>query len=203
MLTPSQHQFKTLVSFLLFVSAFLFLGCDSESLDTPEPLAARLEANVGPDRPNSALHNKVLADIRSATARYHRVEEAMEDGYVPFSPCVSHPVLGGMGYHYVNPLLLDGVLDPSQPEALLYEPQKNGRLKLVGVEFIIRADEWGQSTTPMLGDQIFDVYINSPTNPLPFDNYQLHAWVWKHNPSGMHFPFNPTVSCDYATEPAE
>ncbi|PKV75248.1 hypothetical protein [Pontibacter ramchanderi] len=203
MLTPSKHYFKSLVTFLFFVTAFLFLGCESESNETPEPLSAELEANAGPGRPNSALHNKTLADIRSATARYHRIEEATAAGYVPFSPCVSHPVLGGMGYHYVNPLLIDGNLDPRHPEALLYEPQKNGRMQLVGVEFIVRADQWSQNTPPMLGGQELDAYINSPANPLPFDNYQLHAWVWKHNPSGMHFPFNPTVSCEFAAEPAE
>lgn len=203
MLTSSKHRIKTLLSIPLVVISLLFLGCDSESQEAPEPLAAQLEANAGPNRPNTALHNKVLADIRSATARYHRIEAGMADGYVPFSPCVSHPTLGGMGYHYVNPNYVDGELDPRQPEALLYEPEKNGRMRLVGVEFIIRADEWEGSGTPVLGTQEFDVYIDSENNPLPFDNYQLHAWVWKHNPSGMHFPFNPTVSCEFATEPAE
>ncbi|WP_220624423.1 hypothetical protein [Pontibacter sp. HSC-14F20] len=188
---------------MLFLIVFLFLGCDSQTQDTPEPLTAQLKANVGPNRPNSTLHNKVLADIRSATARYQRIEQAMADGYVPASPCVSHPVLGGMGFHYVKPSLLDGELNHRQPEALLYEPQKNGRMQLVGVEFIIRADVWEQAAPPMLGDQVFDAYIDSPDNPLEFDNYQLHAWVWKHNPSGMHFPFNPTVSCEFAVEPAE
>ena len=27
------------------------------------------------------------------------------------------------------------------------------------------------------------------------DFYELHAWIWKHNPSGMFEDWNPTVSC--------
>lgn len=158
---------------------------------------------MGPNRPHSALHNKMLADIRSATARYHSIEQAMAAGYVPFSPCVSHPVLGGMGYHYVNPDLVDGEFNHLQPEALLYEPQKNGRMKLVGVEYIVVAEQWSQSNPPMLGDQAFDEYIDSPANPLPFNNYQLHAWIWKHNPAGLHTPFNPMVNCEFAEDAEE
>src|SRR5690606_34435960 len=132
------------------------------------------------------------------TAHFHSVEKAMAAGYMPFGPCVTHDELGGMGQHYVNFKLVDGKLNHRQPEALLYEPQKNGRMKLIGVEYIIHADQWVSSTPPVLGDQAFDVYINSPFNPLDFNNYQLHAWVWKHNPAGMHAAFNPMVSCRFA-----
>jgi hypothetical protein len=26
-------------------------------------------------------------------------------------------------------------------------------------------------------------------------HYDLHVWVWDHNPSGMFTQWNPTVSC--------
>jgi hypothetical protein len=28
--------------------------------------------------------------------------------------------------------------------------------------------------------------------------YELHAWVWKHNPSGMFNDWNPLVTCPTA-----
>jgi hypothetical protein len=31
------------------------------------------------------------------------------------------------------------------------------------------------------------------------DEFQLHVWVWKHNPSGMFEDWNPTVNCDHAS----
>jgi hypothetical protein len=44
-----------------------------------------------------------------------------------------------MGVDYVNGrLVTDGEIDASLPEALIYEPS-NGRLRLVGVEFIVDA----------------------------------------------------------------
>ena len=45
-----------------------------------------------------------------------------------------------MGYHYVKGTLVDGVVDPLAPEALLYVPTKKG-LKLVGVEYLSTEDQ--------------------------------------------------------------
>jgi hypothetical protein len=195
-----KNYVKLLFSLLLFLVAFLFLGCDAERQDTPEPLAAVNEANMGPNRPNSAYHNKILAEVRRATVHYKDVAAAEAAGYVLVNHCASSPA-GGMGYHYVNAaLIFDGTIDPSQPEALVYEPQKNGKLKLVAVEYIVDAASWHamHNTTPMLGDQAFDNFISLVGNPLGFPHYQLHVWVWKHNPAGMHAAFNPNVTCEYA-----
>jgi hypothetical protein len=201
MFTYTKNHLKLFLSSLLFLVAFLFLGCDPDKQDAPEPLAAVGEANMGPNRPNSAYHNKILADIRSATVQYKNgTEQALAKGYTTISHCVTSP-LGGMGYHYVNMGLIDAVVNPLQPEALLYEPQKNGRLQLIAVEYIVDGTAWHKlhDDPPMLGDQVFDNYmVVDQFNPLGFPHYQLHAWVWKHNPAGMHTAFNPNVNCDYA-----
>ncbi|MFP4634231.1 MAG: hypothetical protein ACLFRD_00080 [Nitriliruptoraceae bacterium] len=69
-----------------------------------------------------------LAEVRAATARYHDVETALADGFVP--PPDGHCVYsetGAMGYHYVNFGRVPaptGELDPTQPQALLYAPQR-------------------------------------------------------------------------------
>ena len=142
--------------------------------------------------------NRTLAEIRRGTARFHRVEAAMDAGYARVSPCVSHPVLGAMGFHYANFGLVDATVDPAAPEILVYAPQKNGKLKLVAVEFMVAAAPWDaqHSSPPMLAGQVFDDHrAPAARHGIPIPHYDLHVWVWQHNPSGMFFPFNPTVSC--------
>jgi hypothetical protein len=138
---------------------------------------------------------KMLADLRAATAKYHRLEVAMANGYGPGSNCVASSA-GGMGFHYVNFDLVDGIFDPTQPEALLYEMDKNGQMKLVGAEFILVKALWDleNEMKPYFGHHEFEEAF-API-PLPFDNYQLHVWIWKNNPSGIFTPFNPKVQCN-------
>lgn len=134
----------------------------------------------------------MVAAARAGTARYHRVEEALAAGYVPASPCVSAGPLGGMGFHYVNAALVDGTYDPAQPEALLYEPMENGKLRLVAVEYLFVGDE-----APESGVEGVFTPNQIPGTPWDFD---MHAWIWTNNPSGMFRPFNPNVSCEFAPE---
>ncbi|HEX2190948.1 MAG TPA: hypothetical protein VHG51_18715 [Longimicrobiaceae bacterium] len=168
-------------------------SCDTAPThaDHPAPAAASA-ARAGADE------NRTLAAIRRGTARYHRVEAAEADDYQVASPCVSHPFLGAMGYHYANFGLMDATVDPSAPEILVYAPQKNGKLKLVAVEFMVPAAPWDSTHAgpPTLAGVQFDDHRDPATwHDIPFAHYDLHAWVWQNNPSGMFFPFNPTVSC--------
>src|SRR6476659_5661162 len=63
-----------------------------------------------------------LAQVRQATARFHRVEEATAAGYELgwvngsnvriLTGCVADPTAGAMGYHYINPALMaDNTVD--------------------------------------------------------------------------------------------
>jgi hypothetical protein len=146
-------------------------------------------------RAAGAQVNQALAAARAASARYHRVAAAEADGYFAASPCVAHPdaSVGAMGVHYVNPALIgDPALDPDRPEVLVYEPQQNGELRLVAVEYMKpKAMPGGR---PMLFGQLFE--------DGPNETYALHAWVWQHNPSGMFAAFNPAASCANAPAPA-
>ena len=54
---------------------------------------------------------KQLAQVRAATAKYHDVEEALIDGYVPVSGCVALPTGPAMGIHYANIQKVDGQID--------------------------------------------------------------------------------------------
>lgn len=159
-----------------------------------EPVAVVPAASVASAETSGAA----LAEVRSATARYHKVEFAIADGYVPDTPCM-YSTAGARGHIYPKRSLIDGVVDAAQPELLLYEPTKNGELALVGVAFLVVAAAWdaSNSTPPTLGGQQF-IDRRLPPTGAPFPNYILFAWVWRHNPDGMHAPYNPQVSCEFA-----
>lgn len=139
-----------------------------------------------------------LAQVRAATARFHDLDVALAEGYGPLHTCTDHEGGdGAMGQHYVKGAVVgDTVFDLSQPEVLVYEPTTNGRMRLVAVEFVVFAEPWDAiSTDP---PQLFGRELA----PVPAPNrygvpafYQIHVWLWKHNPSGTFSDWNPRVSC--------
>lgn len=137
-------------------------------------------------------------EMRAATAAYADVDAAVAAGFVPLSECVVGPA-GGMGFHYgMPPRLEDAVVDLTQPEVLLYAPDANGDLRLVGVEFMMHQDAWaaaGHTGAPEVAGQTFADPNPQHPDPMVRPFYTLHAWVWQENPTGMFAPFNPTVSC--------
>jgi hypothetical protein len=84
------------------------------------------------------------------------------------------------------------------PEAIIYEPRKNGAPQIVGVEFIVIADDWhaANDMPPVLMGHVFN-YIGSPNRYGLPAFYELHVWAWKANPNGTFSDFNPKVSCDH------
>ena len=72
----------------------------------------------------------------AANDRFKDVAAAVAEGYAPI-PCASGIEGGAMGIHYVNgEYLKDDAVDIAQPEAVMYEPMADGKLKLVAVEYI-------------------------------------------------------------------
>jgi hypothetical protein len=143
-----------------------------------------------------------LKAARASTAGFHKLDRAMADGYGLFTDaqgiaCIDHPDEGGMGIHYVKGALVgDGAVEAATPEALVYEPQPSGRLRLVAVEYVVFQDAWdaGHSWPPSLFGREFELIGAGNRYGLP-PFYELHAWLWKHNPSGMFEDWNPRVSC--------
>src|SRR5688572_14013446 len=131
--------------------------------------------------------------VRAATEKYKDPAAAVADGYVPM-PCVSGPGSGAMGIHYVNPPFIeDPAVDVARPEALMYEPQADGTLELLGVEFIT-------FTGPaVLQGHLFH-FVPAPNRYGLDPFYEMHVWAWRSNPSGTFTDFNPTVSCDAMNE---
>jgi hypothetical protein len=138
-----------------------------------------------------------------ATAGFHEVQAAVDAGYGEFRDaadiaCIQNLPAGTMGIHYVNgDLVGDAVIDPLQPEALVYEPEANGKLKLVALEYIVFKELWDDANAepPSLFGREFDSTPAGNRYGIPAF-YSLHAWIWKPNPSGLLFAWNPNVSCD-------
>lgn len=135
-----------------------------------------------------------LAGLRAATAAFHDLRVAEAAGYAPFYVCTDQPGEGAMGQHFVNGALL-GTLDPTKPQALVYEPTADG-YKLVAVEFVVIAADWdaAHGAPPALFGQAFG-RVDAPNRYGLPDFYELHVWLWKPNPSGMFFEWNPRVTC--------
>ncbi len=133
-----------------------------------------------------------LAQLRAATAQYHRPEAAQAAGYdlVPgLDHCFNNPGVGAMGYHYINVSLLDTTVNFLQPEVMVYTPGPNG-LQLGAVEYIVPAAPWDAEHDELPQVIGREFHLNTSLGV-----YVLHIWVWKNNPSGMFEDWNPKVSC--------
>jgi hypothetical protein len=103
-----------------------------------------------------------------------------------------------MGLHYVNMSLIgDGALDPTRPEIVIYEPLPNGRLRLIGADFLVLAADWHAKHVdpPQLQGQLLQLFESPNRFGLPAF-YTLHVWAWKDNPTGMFVNWHAKVSCD-------
>jgi hypothetical protein len=136
-----------------------------------------------------------LRQVQRVTARYHSLRAAQRDGFAAFSLDPNNPDVptcfdspdGGMGVHYVRHI--DDVLDANDPEALVYEVERDGHVKLVAVEYIVPEEFVDPDAPPMLFGEMLH---HHPFLPV----YILHAWIWKTNPDGRFADFNPRVgSC--------
>ena len=89
---------------------------------------------------------------------------------------------GAQDQHFTNGALIeDPALDPLQPEALMYDTTPEGRLRLVGVEYLVFQDAWhaaGNKPAPTLLGREF--YLN--TTLLDEPDYALHLWLKQYNP---------------------
>lgn len=201
--TPDKSRGRRHINTLLGLT--VLVACVSLAVATGSGAEARAFGDECDDR----CHEE-LAEARAATAQYHREERAVEDGFVGDPVCVQRPGFGAMGIHYLNRARMnDTSVDPAEPEILLYEPEPNGRRRLVGVEYwapvIVDGQPWfggpqqpppaGQyNAAPVLFGRTFNGPMPGHGPGMPW-HYDLHVWAWRHNPSGMFAQFNPKVSC--------
>ena len=138
-----------------------------------------------------AAENPLADNVRIANDRFKDVSIAVSEGYAP-NPCADGETGGSMGIHYVNgDYLKDDAIDIAHPEAIMYEPTVDGKLTLVGVEYIT-------SKGPAeLQNHLFS-FVSGPNRYGAGAFYELHVWAWKTNRTGTFADWNPDVSCDAA-----
>jgi hypothetical protein len=145
---------------------------------------------------------QTLSDVRKATAQFTDLSVALAAGYVKFpdlsGDCVAQPGQGGMGIHYLNAALLDAELDPLRPEILVYRQKADGRHELLALEYVVFAPVWDElhpQPPVLLGHPLH--LLRTPNRygtAMPL--YELHLWLYEHNPNGLFNDWNPNVTCD-------
>ncbi len=158
------------------------------------------------DHRSQGDYSPLIRKVHDATAKYQNINFPLyqEKGWAVATPCVSGPDHGAMGVHVVmGSRIADGILDPTAPEALIYEPLPNGYFRLVGVEFIQLADDWA-ARNPNGGVPAVDGNL---MNLVAFPNrfglpafYELHVWAWEDNPKGNFSDWNTRVTCEKQPE---
>jgi hypothetical protein len=141
--------------------------------------------------------------VKESTERFKDPAVADAEGYKLMFGCVSGSDSGAMGLHFVNmPLVMDPELDPTRPEIVIYEPLPNGRLRLIGADFLVDKRAWDTAHpegTPQIMGQLLHLFESPNRFGLdPF--YTLHVWAWKDNPNGAFVNWHPKVNCE-AFEP--
>lgn len=191
------------------------------SAAAPGGIGASSASQAGTEAETEA---QLIERVRAATARFEDVEVALAEGYIPDPSgiCVSAAAeglpaeWGGMGMHYIRPDLLgitgveprvkgEGLhTDFDQPAILLYEPQADGSLVLVGVENLVFEAGWraaGNDAPPSLLGRDWDYMADDPATPGDeahgFEpHWDQHVW-FRENPMGNLMPFNPAVTCEH------
>jgi hypothetical protein len=173
---------ESLVVLSTFMAAFLFAAGQHSHATSQDPAGSA----------------KLVKLVRQGTKQYVDVNNATAAGYGPFLGCVAGTDHGAMGIHYVNGTLLGNLtLDPSQPQALIYEPS-NGKMTLVGVEFILDSASWlagNNNIPPVLGGQVFN-FVGAPNRFNIPSFFELHVWAWRDNPQGAFVDWNNHVTCN-------
>lgn len=172
-----------------------------------------------------------LDQLRAATERFRDVDVALAEGYIrdPMNMCDSADMfgkpaeLGVMGIHYFRPDLLgiagppnpriDGTgthTDFTRPAVLLYEPQADGSLQLIGIENLVFRAAWaaaGHTAPPSFHGVAWDEMADDPATELDeahmFEpHYDRHVWVHRENPNGVFAQYNPNATCEHHRQEA-
>lgn len=149
--------------------------------------------DMTPDAQLPLETRQLIDQVRGVTASLGDVKNAEAAGYTIFQNCFKDAKLGGMGQHYINGTLAgDAVVDPTKPEAIVYEPRKDGSLIMVAFEYLVFASNWTQTDPPTAFGQPFHLMTTIPQTP---PVWALHIWLNTDNPNGLFADYNPLVFC--------
>lgn len=152
-------------------------------------LVAGACSSRGPTAPDEV--EQAVSDLRDLTQPYQDIDAARAAGWdIQITDCMSD-AQGAMGFHFGKGDHIDAVVESMKPEVLMYEPAADGRMKLVGIEYVVPFDAWQSSSPPTLLGRNFE---RNET----FQVWALHMWIWRDNPAGVFASWNADVSCAHA-----
>lgn len=174
----------------ILATTVTFTACDEENPTAVESYEdAAIEAQYAKQIPQHEI-DWLIAKLREVSDRYHDIDRAIADGFVLVHDCEIRPGEDPAGMVFAQPQRMgDGQLRAGVPDGLLYEPNPNGKPKLVGVEMVMPYALWTKSTPPVFFGQTLQ-----PEDE--FGVFGLHVWVWRDNPDGLFAEGNPNVVCD-------
>jgi hypothetical protein len=152
------------------------------------------------ERHHSSNFTPIVNEVRQAVLSLSQ-EDLANYGKVLRTPCVTGPEYGAMGVHLINHLNVDGILDVNKPEALIYEPQSDGRLRIVGVEYIVPKEAWDAlHSDPLDRPSLLGHLLNFVDSPNRYGIeggfYEIHVWAFEDNRRGALTDWNPDVTCE-------
>lgn len=164
----------------------------------PLVAAATDQGQGDSDKRYSSNFTPLVNKVREVVLGFSRKE--IEAYNKAKTPCVTGPEFGAMGVHFINTDNMDGILDVNKPEALIYEPQSNGRMRLVGVEFIVPKPAWDALHAdpldrPALEGHLLN-FVDEPNRYGLPGFYEIHVWAFEDNPKGALVDWNPRVTCE-------
>ena len=169
--------------------------------------------------------DQALQQLARQLEPYKNVNFALNNGYRRANPhCeFSRNGLGAMGIHYVRGDLLGlppGPPVPGQringtgtytgvnpPAILLYvdDAATSGGKRLVGIELLVFAEAWhaANKQPPKYRGREYNYMADNPATQVDeahnfMPHYDLHIWLFEHNPSGLYAQWNPALSCSTA-----
>lgn len=173
---------------------------------------------------SAMAHSEDLDVLRAVNEKYKDVKVALAEGFIPdpSGHCISAEAeglpaeWGAMGIHYIHPELLQiSAAEPrvngnsthtdfTRPAILLYEPQADGSLVLMGIENLVWIEAWktaGNADIPRFMGREWDTMIDDPATESDeahgfMPHYDQHVWLYRENPTGILNPFNPAATCE-------
>lgn len=190
---------KTLQILLSALSLVCLLACTNDLNEEFAPIDA--SAKNSSQKPNMGFLGSdpaiahEISQLRKFMGGINNLSDAWDAGYQTLVTSTNNPsgYFNGMGYHLLNPFLLDDTFDAAHPEAIMIFCDQNGNYDTVGVEYIVTGTSPAECKEEDCAPEGFpgdsDVWAWNEV----FGVWTLHAWVKLKNPNGFFSAMNPEI----------
>ena len=175
---------RLLMSALCCMYLFSCSGDDDSGNDAVDPFEAEKE------------------QLQARVQNMNTYADAVAAGYNTLVDSEIHPdgFFANMGYHYLNADLLDDEFDPANPEAILIYCDGDGNYEVVGVEYIVTAENPGECPEGCTPPEGFTGNSDEWKWNTEFMVWTLHAWPKASNSAGYFAPMNSAIDAEKACD---